>query len=262
MNVSPSPAPLLAFHNVSKRYDDIVAVDEVTFEVGAGKTLALIGASGSGKTTTLKMINRLIEPDAGTISLFGSTVSSWRTHELRRKIGYVFQDIGLFPHMSVAENIAVTPELLGWPQNRIEEKIDKLLALTRLDPERFRNAEPTELSGGQQQRVAIARALAAEPELILLDEAFGALDPVTRDELREDFKAIQKELGLTVIMVTHDMAEAALMADEIAILQNGKIVQNAPPSNILTTPANSYVSKLFEAPRREAAIFAEPGTKP
>lgn len=255
-NQSGKPVPVLSFTDVVKRYGGQTAVDCISFAAGAGETLALIGESGCGKTTTLKMINRLIEPDAGEIDLFGEDIASHSGPELRRRIGYVFQEIGLFPHLSVAENIGITPQLLGWPAERISERVDTLLDMMRLDAKRMRGALPSELSGGQQQRVGIARALAAEPQLILMDEAFGALDPLTRDELRRDFKQVQKDLGLTAILVTHDMTEAVLMADRIVVMKHGRIVQDAPPSTILNAPADAYVAGLLDAPQREIRAFA------
>ncbi len=246
---------LVQLNSVSKSYGGLKAADAVSFSAEPGETLALIGESGCGKTTTLKMINRLIEPDSGGITLFGKDARAVPAAELRREIGYVFQGIGLFPHMTAAENIAATPSLLGWEEARTVARVDELLTLTRLDPAQHRGALPAELSGGQQQRVAIARALACEPRLILMDEPFGALDPLTRDDLRQDFKAIQQETGFTAILVTHDMAEAVMMADRILVMRGGRIVQAADPATLINHPDDDYVARLLAAPQHEIAAF-------
>jgi len=246
---------ILSLSDVSKSYKGRRVVDSVSLAAAPGETLALIGESGCGKTTTLKMINRLIEPDTGEIRLFGEDARLADPARLRRRIGYVFQEIGLFPHMTVAGNIAATPRLLGWDAARIDARVAGLLAMMRLDSERIRTALPAALSGGQQQRVAIARALAAEPRLILMDEAFGALDPLTRDELRRDFKAVQGELGFAAVIVTHDMAEAVMLADRIVVMRAGRVVQDAGPAELLAAPADDYVSGLLAAPRRELEAF-------
>jgi len=256
-----SPA-LLSVRDISKRYGEIRAIDRVGFDAEPGETLALIGASGCGKTTTLKIINRLIEPDSGEVFLNSKATTSFAPHLLRREIGYVFQEIGLFPHMSVADNIAVTLRLLDWETARIEARIDTLLDMMRLDSDRHRAARPADLSGGQRQRVGIARALAAEPGLVLMDEPFGALDPITRDELRNDFKAIQNRLGFTAVIVTHDMAEAALLGDRIIVMDQGRVLQDDTPERIIDAPATPQVEALLAAPMREAAKFARMGTAP
>ena len=245
---------MIEARGLTRRYGDAVVVDRLTVRVRAGELLVLLGGSGSGKTTTLKMINRLIEPTAGSVRLDGVDTAELPPHELRRRIGYVFQRIGLFPHMTVAENVAVTPVLLGWTPERIAARVDELLALVELEPE-MRYRRPQELSGGQQQRVGVARALAAQPRVMLLDEPFGALDPVTRERLQQSFLRIRAALDLTTVFVTHDMTEALTLADRIAVLHEGRLLQLGPPRDLLTRPADDYVARLMGTPRRQAAII-------
>ncbi len=228
------------------------AVCGVSFDLDDGELVALVGASGCGKTTTLKMINRLLEPTGGRVVVDGEDAGSLDPVLLRRRIGWVMQNDGLFPHMSVARNIAVTPSLLDWPQARIAARVDELLQLVQLDPACFRSESPKRLSGGQRQRVGLARALAAEPSLVLMDEPFGALDAITRHELREDMQALRRKLGFAVVLVTHDMAEALLLADRIVVMQEGRVVQYGAPAELLRNPANEYVARLVATPRREA----------
>ncbi len=237
---------------LTKRYGDAVVVDDFNLSVRAGELVVLLGGSGSGKTTTLKMINRLIEPTAGMVRLDGVDTADFPPHELRRRIGYVFQRIGLFPHMTVGENVAVTPTLLDWSPARIATRVDELLELVELDPA-FRDRRPSELSGGQQQRVGVARALAAEPRVMLLDEPFGALDPVTRERLQQSFLRIRRSLALTTVFVTHDMTEALTLADRIAVMHDGRLLQLGTPHELLTRPADDYVDRLMSTPRRQAA---------
>ena len=248
---------MIEVDGLCKRYDGRAVVDDVSFEVPAGELLVLLGGSGSGKTTTLKMINRLIEPSAGCVRVAGEDTRALPGHELRRRIGYGFQQVGLFPHLSVAENIAVTPSLLGWEPDRIRGRVDELLARVQLAPERFRERAPSELSGGEQQRVGIARALAAEPELLLLDEPFGALDPLTRDHLQQSLQELRRELSLTVVFVTHDMVEALLLGDRIAVLRDGALVQLGTPMELLSSPADDGVAELMATPRRQARVVDE-----
>ncbi|HEY8516768.1 MAG TPA: ABC transporter ATP-binding protein [Candidatus Binatia bacterium] len=243
---------MIELERLTKRWGDTVAVDELSLTVADGELLVLLGASGSGKTTTLKMVNRLIEPTSGRVLLDGEDLARLRGPELRRRIGYAFQQVGLFPHMTVAENVAVTPRLLGWPAERIEKRVDELLELVELDVG-LRDRMPDELSGGQQQRVGVARALAAEPRLMLLDEPFGALDPLTRDRVQESFQRIRRRLGLTAIFVTHDMSEALLLADRIAVMDAGRLVQIGTPRELLQNPATEHVRQMMETPRRQAA---------
>jgi osmoprotectant transport system ATP-binding protein len=245
---------MIEAEGLTRRYGDAAVVDRLSLRVHAGELVVLLGGSGSGKTTTLKMINRLIEPSAGLVRLDGVDTADLPLHELRRRIGYVFQRIGLFPHMTVAENVAVTPVLLGWAAERIAARVDELLALVGLEPE-MRSRNPQELSGGQQQRVGVARALAAEPRVMLLDEPFGALDPVTRERLQQSFLRIRTALALTTVFVTHDMTEALILADRIGVMRNGRLIQVGTPRELLTRPADDYVGRLMSTPRRQAAII-------
>jgi osmoprotectant transport system ATP-binding protein len=238
----------------------------VSFRVALGECLVLLGGSGSGKTTTLKMLNRLVEPTAGHVRLGGVDTRELEPHVLRRRVGYAFQQIGLFPHLSVAENVGVTPALLGWDGARIDARVDELLAMVELEPEVFRTRPPAELSGGQQQRVGLARALAAEPEVLLLDEPFGALDPITRDRLQQSFQRIRARLGVTVVFVTHDMTEALLLGDRIGVMNEGKLVQIGSPRELLRAPADAYVAELMSTPKRQTealeALLGEAGDAP
>jgi len=245
---------MILLERVSKSYDGgrAFSVHDVTLEVPSGRLLVLLGGSGCGKTTTLKMINRLIEPTAGRILINGRDVRDLDPVTLRRGIGYVFQGIGLFPHMTVAENIAVVPRLLKWSPDKARARIDELLELVRLPPAEYRRRYPAQLSGGQQQRVGFARALAAAPQIMLLDEPFGALDPITRHELREDFLRIRRQLGLTAVMVTHDMTEALLTADLIAVMNAGRLLQVGTPHQLLNSPIDAFVAHLMATPRHQA----------
>jgi osmoprotectant transport system ATP-binding protein len=239
-----------------KRYEQRSAVEGLSFEVRDAELLALVGESGSGKTTTLKMLNRLIEPSAGRVLLDGQDAGALPAHLLRRQIGYVFQRVGLFPHLTVAENIAVTPRLLGWSKQRSAERVRELLELVELEPE-FAGRFPDSLSGGQAQRVGLARALGASPPFLLLDEPFGALDPLTRDHLQQSLDRLRRKLRLTVVLVTHDASEALLLADRILVLRQGRMLQLDAPSALLSAPANEYVERLLSAPRRQARIFEQ-----
>jgi len=243
--------PAIELSGVEKRYGTLDALAGVSLSVAAGEFAALVGGSGSGKTTLLKTINRLIAPDAGSVHVLGDDVAASEPHLLRRRIGYVFQEVGLFPHLTVAENIAITPKLLGWDRKRIEARIANLLGLVDLPPE-IASRAPAALSGGQRQRVGVARALAAEPKLMLMDEPFGALDPLTRDALGADYRALHERLGLTTVMVTHDMAEAVLLADRIVVLRDGAVVADGTPAALLATATDPGVRALLEAPKRQA----------
>lgn len=246
---------MLRLIELRKRLGDAPVVDGVSFTVARGERLVLLGGSGSGKTTTLKMVNRLIEPDDGRVELDGIDVTTLPRHDLRRRIGYCFQQVGLFPHMSVEENVGITPHLLGWPRARIRERVDELLALVELDPATFRDRAPASLSGGQQQRVGVARALAADPSVLLLDEPFGALDPLVRARLQQSFLEIARRLALTVVFVTHDVVEAMLVADRIAVLHEGRLAQLGTADELLARPANEYVRALLTTPLRQLALL-------
>jgi osmoprotectant transport system ATP-binding protein len=245
---------VIELERLGKRYGETLAVEDLTLEVARGELLVLLGGSGSGKTTTLKMVNRLIEPSAGCVRIAGRDTRELAPHALRRGIGYSFQQVGLFPHLSVARNVAITPQLLGWSAPRIAARVDELLNLVELEPSAFRERRPGQLSGGEQQRVGLARALAAEPEVVLLDEPFGALDPLTRDRLQRWFGALRRRLGFTAIFVTHDMVEALALGDRIAVLNRGRLAQVGTPSELLNAPADSYVAELMATPRRQAAV--------
>jgi osmoprotectant transport system ATP-binding protein len=249
--------PMIAYAHVAKSFDGgngaerVFAVDDVSLEVAEGEFLAIVGGSGSGKTTLLRLANRLIDADRGTIMVEGEDVRMADPVQLRRRIGYVFQNGGLFPHMSVAANIGITPKLLGTPADKIAARVDELIELVRLDRIQHRDRLPGELSGGQRQRVGVARALAASPRIVLMDEPFGALDPLTRDALGDDYRALHKKLGLTTVMITHDMTEAILLADRIAVMRTGKLLAQGTPAE-LSRSSDAYVMELLRTPRRQA----------
>ncbi|MCY7929743.1 choline ABC transporter ATP-binding protein OpuBA [Bacillus inaquosorum] len=236
---------MLTLENVSKTYKGgKKAVNNVNLKIAKGEFICFIGPSGCGKTTTMKMINRLIEPSAGKIFIDGENIMEQDPVELRRKIGYVIQQIGLFPHMTIQQNISLVPKLLKWPEQQRKERARELLKLVDMGPE-YLDRYPHELSGGQQQRIGVLRALAAEPPLILMDEPFGALDPITRDSLQEEFKKLKKTLHKTIVFVTHDMDEAIKLADRIVILKAGEIVQVGTPDDILRNPADEFVEEFI-----------------
>jgi osmoprotectant transport system ATP-binding protein len=235
---------LIEASHLVKRYDERTVVDDVSFTVGEGECLALIGGSGCGKSTTLRMINRLIEPDGGEIRIDGEDVRSLKPEILRRRIGYAIQSTGLFPHWSVARNVATVPTLLDWPRARIDARVDEMLALVGLPPDQYRDRDPRLLSGGQQQRVGIARALAADPKLVLMDEPFGALDPITRAGLQQELARIIAETGKSVIIVTHDIDEALSLGTRICVMRAGRVLQIATPHALLEAPADDHVRSL------------------
>ena len=243
---------MLRLIELEKRFGTTVVVDRLSLTVARGERLVLLGGSGSGKTTTLKMVNRLIEPDSGRVEIEGIDAATLAPYELRRRIGYCFQQVGLFPHLTVGANVAITPRLLEWPAERIAPRVDELLSLVELDPATYRDRRPAELSGGQQQRVGVARALAAGPRLLLLDEPFAALDPLTRDRLQQSFLAIARRLKLAAIFVTHDMLEALLIGDRIAVMREGRLEQVGTPSELLQQPKSDYVRALLATPLRQA----------
>ena len=244
---------MIKFTGVTKSYDGGASyiVKGLNLHIKPGELLVILGESGCGKTTTLKMINRLTEPSDGQVEVNGKDIADANTIELRRHTGYVFQGVGLFHHITVGENIAVVPKLLGWRKNKIRQRVEELLTLVHLDPAKFTDRFPRQLSGGQAQRVGVARALAAYPKIMLMDEPFGALDPLTRENLQEEYCRIHAELKLTTVMVTHDILEALSMGDRIAIMEHGQMVQQGTPGELLGNPANDYVKQLMHIPRRQ-----------
>lgn len=254
-----SIGPPIQLNHISRHYGDVKAVDQLSLDIEAGSLIALVGLSGSGKSTLLKMINRLVEPSSGEILIGDDPIEAIDPHILRRRIGYVFQNIGLFPHMTIARNIAIGLELsgdIGQRDNRIEELLD----LVEL-PQEMAKRMPDQLSGGQQQRVGVARALATRPGLMLMDEPFGALDPVTRDNLTLQYKKLHHKLGLTTIIVTHDMAEALFLADRILVMQDGQIKADATPAELLSGKVGDEAEALVAIPRAQAEHFHALGQK-
>jgi osmoprotectant transport system ATP-binding protein len=248
---------MIECRGLGKRFGEQVVVQGLDLHVEEGELLVLIGGSGSGKTTTLKMLNRLIEPSEGQVLIDGESTKGLVPHELRRRIGYGAQRAGLFPHLDVARNIGITPRLLGWTRERIDHRVDQLLERVRLDPAEYGTRRIDTLSGGEQQRVSLARALAAEPRVLLLDEPFGALDPISRDHLQEALLEIVGEMGLTVVFVTHDMSEALLLGNRIAVLEGGRIAQLGAPAELLRSPATEGVRDFLRAPQRQASRFRD-----
>lgn len=250
---------MLKFENVSKVYDGgFQAVKSVNFDIPAGELLVLIGPSGSGKSTTMKMINRMEPHTSGKITINGKDTNSYNASELRRNIGYVIQQIGLFPHYTIAKNIAIVPQLKGWNDKEVKARVNELLELVGLDPEIYAGRYPKELSGGQQQRIGIARALAADPDVILMDEPFSALDPLTREQLQNELLSLHKKLKKTIVFVTHDMDEALKMGDRIAIMKDGKLLQLDTPEKLLHDPAHGFVEEFIGKHR----IIQNPGLMP
>src|SRR5579885_974240 len=240
----------IVFHEITKQFKGTSkpAVDKVSFEVPEGKTCMLVGTSGSGKTTLLRMVNRLIEPTAGEIIIDGKNVLEENPIELRRRIGYVIQQVGLFPHMNIAENIRVTAEIAGgWTKDRLNRRVDELLELVGLPPGEYRKRFPRQLSGGQQQRVGLARALATDPAILLMDEPFGALDAITRERMQDELRRVQRDVRKTIVFVTHDVQEALKLGDQIAVMADGKLIQSGPPAELLLRPADAFVAKLLGA---------------
>ncbi|MAU46071.1 MAG: amino acid ABC transporter ATP-binding protein [Yangia sp.] len=258
---------MIEIDRITKVYGSTTAVDAVSMTAETGTITAIVGTSGSGKTTLLRMINRLVEPTSGEVRINGESTEAIAPHLLRRRIGYAIQGHGLFPHHTVARNIGAVPELLGWPRDRIRARVDELLTLFSMEPEAFRDRYPADLSGGQQQRVGVARALASRPDLLLMDEPFGALDPIIRARAQEDLRRIQRALGSTILLVTHDMDEAIRLADRIAVMDAGRLVQLGTPAEIIARPATGFVADMVgeaDRPLRllsliPAAEIAEPG---
>ncbi len=258
---------MIELDGLTKRYDTRTVVDDVSMTVPSGSVCVMVGTSGSGKSTVLRMINRLVTPTAGRVLIDGEDTASVPEHELRRRIGYAIQGHGLFPHRTVAENIATVPGLLGWPKARIATRVDELLDVFQLDPGEFARKFPHQLSGGQQQRVGVARALAAEPNILLMDEPFGALDAIIRGRAQEDLLAIQRRFKTTIVLVTHDMEEAFHLGDRIAVLSEGRLLQYDRPEALLLAPADDFVARLTGSGDRAyrllslttVAEVAEPG---
>jgi osmoprotectant transport system ATP-binding protein len=261
---------MIELAGVSRVFGARAVVSDVSLRVAAGAILTVVGTSGSGKTTLLRMINRLVEPSAGTVRIAGRDIREVAPHVLRRGIGYAIQGHGLFPHRTVAENIAVVPRLLGWDRRRIDERVDALLGLFNLDPAAYRDRFPAALSGGEKQRIGVARALAAEPPILLMDEPFGALDPIIRGQARADLRAIQRRTGTTIVLVTHDMDEALQLGDRIAVMDGGRLVQEADPAALIGAQATDFVGALLGGRDRASQLMAlrvvddlvEPGEAP
>lgn len=235
---------MITLENLSKQYGPTTVVDRVSLTVERDSITVIVGTSGSGKSTLLRMINRLVEPTSGRVLINGKDTTSEPAHLLRRRIGYAIQSHGLFPHRTVAENIAVVPRLLGWKEDRTRARVEELLRIFQLEPASFASKFPHQLSGGQQQRVGVARALAAEPELLLMDEPFGALDPIIRTKAQEDLLDIQHRFGITMLLVTHDIDEAFRLGDKVAVMSQGRLLQYAPPAALLTQPSDPLVSRM------------------
>jgi len=240
--------------NLTKTFGSHVAVDGISFEAAKGETLILLGTSGSGKTVTLKMLNKLIEPDSGEIEINGKNINSGKVEDLRRGIGYVIQNIGLFPHLTIEENIAVVPKLLKWDKERIKKRTEELLEKVNI-PHQYLRQYPNQLSGGQQQRIGIARALIADPPVILMDEPFGALDAITRASIRASFKSLDELKDKTIVMVTHDIFEAFELGNRVCLFDKGKIQQCGTPAELLFHPANDFVKKFFDEQRFQLQLY-------
>ena len=251
---------MIRMEEVTKHYGNTVAVDGLSIEVTDGEVCVLIGPSGCGKTTTLRMINRLVEPSEGRILINGENTRSKPPELLRRTIGYAIQNVGLFPHMTVEQNIAVVPSILGWDRSRITNRVHELLLLVGLDPDVYTHKYPLQLSGGEAQRVGVARALAADPPILLMDEPFGAVDPLTRERLQQQFLSIQTELRKTVVLVTHDLDEAVRLADRVAVMRQGRLVQFDTPENLLASPNDAFVRSFVGADRALKRISRIPVT--
>lgn len=237
---------MIKIDNVTKKYGDFSAVNNLSLTVNKSEFLVILGPSGCGKSTLLRLINKMISRDGGQIEVEGENIDSLKGEELRKTIGYVIQSIGLFPHMNVKKNIATVPNLLNWDEDRIDKRVDKMLDLVGLEPEQYKNKRPSELSGGEAQRIGVARAMASDPDILLMDEPFGAVDPINRLRLQKEFRKIQRKLKKTVVFVTHDTDEALLLADRICIMNEGEIVQVNTPEKIVLKPKNEFVENFFK----------------
>ncbi|AXF86077.1 Glycine betaine uptake system ATP-binding protein YehX [Ephemeroptericola cinctiostellae] len=236
---------MIHFEHVSKIFDDQTVIDDLSLHIERGKITVIIGTSGSGKSTVLKMANRLLEHDRGRILFAGQEIRSFKPEDIRRRMGYVIQSTGLFPHWTVAQNIGTVPQLLHWRKEKIHARVDELLTMLSLNPDEYRSRFPHELSGGQQQRIGVARAMAADPEILLMDEPFGALDPITRAGLQAELKRIHRLFGKTILLITHDIDEALMLADHLVLLDGGRIVQQGDPLSIMMQPANDKVIEFI-----------------
>lgn len=256
---------MIKMTNVTKQYGDFAAVKKLSLTVNQAEFLVVLGPSGCGKSTLLRLINKMIERDEGEIQVGGVNIDELKGEELRKTIGYVIQSIGLFPHMDVKKNIGIVPHLLKWEENKINKRVDEMLLLVGLEPEVYKNKRPNELSGGEAQRIGVARAIASDPEILLMDEPFGAVDPINRLRLQKEFRKIQRKLKKTVVFVTHDIDEALLLADRICIMNQGEILQIATPEKMLLHPKNDFVKEFFKGEgiltilsRKLAVDYAEP----
>ncbi|WP_415184740.1 ABC transporter ATP-binding protein [Phaeovulum sp.] len=247
---------MIEIDRITKIYNGAPAVDAVSMLIETGTITVVVGTSGSGKTTLLRMINRLVEPTSGEVRINGEPTHAVAPHILRRRIGYAIQGNGLFPHQTVARNIAAVPRLLNWPADRISARVDELLALFGMEPGEFRGRYPQELSGGQQQRVGVARALASRPDLLLMDEPFGALDPIIRARAQHDLRQIQRKLGSTIVLVTHDMDEAILLGDRVGVMDQGRLIQYGPPQDIVARPVNGFVADMVGDAERPMRLLS------
>ncbi|KAA9005544.1 ABC transporter ATP-binding protein [Histidinibacterium aquaticum] len=247
---------MIEIDRITKVYNGAPAVDAVSMTAESGTITVIVGTSGSGKTTLLRMINRLEEPTSGEVRINGESTLSTKPHLLRRRIGYVIQGHGLFPHHTVARNIGAVPRLLNWPKDKIRARVDELLTLFSMEPEQFRDRFPAELSGGQQQRVGVARALASRPDLLLMDEPFGALDPIIRARAQDDLRQIQRALGSTIMLVTHDMEEAIRLGDRVAVMDEGSLVQHGSPAEIVARPASPFVADMVGGMERPLRLLS------
>lgn len=248
----------IKFRNINKSFGEKQIIKDLSFDIEEGQFITILGSSGSGKTTTLKMVNRLIEPDNGTIEIYNKEIQDYDLIELRRQIGYVVQQIGLFPHVTIEKNIATVPELLGWEKDKIKQRVIEIMDLIQLPFSEYGHRFPKQLSGGQQQRIGVARALAANPRIMLLDEPFGSLDAITRKELQAQIKTIHEELaGKTFLFVTHDINEAFLLGDKVMIMNEGRIEQYDTPMNIIKNPRGEFVNRLLDTVREEESLWSE-----